>query len=108
MNYKLSPSDFTFLYEGCKCCYYLKVVHNLAQPSIPIPSIFSKIAGLLKRHYDGKRTEELHLALPPGTVKYGEKYVRSEQIQIGGHPQHASSMGDLTSLLSLTIEPTES
>ena len=85
MNYKLNASDFTFLYEGCKRCYYLKVVHKITQPSIPLPSIFSKIAGLLKNHYDGKRTEELHSELPPGVVKYGERYVKSELIRLDGH-----------------------
>ena len=68
MHYKLSPSDFTFLYEGCKRCYYLKVVHNIPQPSVPLPSIFSEIAGLLKNHYDGKHTKELYPGLPPGQM----------------------------------------
>jgi len=39
MNYRLSPSDFAFLYEGCKRCYYLKVVHGISQPSIPLPAL---------------------------------------------------------------------
>jgi len=81
MNYKLSPSDLTFLYEGCKRCFYLKMVNNIPQPSIPLPSIFGRIAGLLKNHYTGKHTRELHVALPPGIVNYGEKYVKSEIIQ---------------------------
>ena len=81
MNYRLSPSDLTFLYEGCKRCFYLKMVNNISQPSIPLPSIFSRIAGLLKNHYTGKHTRELHVALPPGIVKYGEKYVTSKIIQ---------------------------
>jgi hypothetical protein len=81
MKYKLSPSDFAFLYEGCKRCYCLKVVHGISQPSIPLPSIFSKIAVLLKDHYHGKRTEALHPDLPPGTVKYGEQWVRSSAIR---------------------------
>ncbi len=85
MNYKLSPSDLTFLYEGCKRCFYQKVVNNIAQPSIPLPSIFSKIAGLLKDHYDGKPTSELHADLPPGKVSLSEKYVRSEAIQLPNH-----------------------
>ncbi len=85
MIYKLSPSELTFLYEGCKRCFYLKKVNNLAQPSMPFPAIFSKIAGLLKNHYDGKRTEELHPDLPPGVVKYGEKWVESQNIQLSGH-----------------------
>jgi len=47
--------------------------------------VFSKIAGLLKEYYNGKRTEELHAKLPPGVVKYGEKYVKSEPIKLPGH-----------------------
>lgn len=85
MNYKLSPSELTFLYEGCKRCFYLKQKHNIEQPSIPLPAIFSKIAGLLKNHYDGKRTEELHLNLPSGTMKYGEKWLESQNLQLPGH-----------------------
>jgi len=85
MNYRLSPSDLTFSYEGCKRCFYQKVVNNIAQPSIPLPSIFSKIAGLLKDHYDGKPTSELHVDLPPGVVSLGEKYVRSEVIESPNH-----------------------
>ncbi len=82
MNYKLSPSDFAFLYEGCKRCYYLKVVHGISQPSIPLPSVFTKIASLLKDYYDGKLTRELHPDLPPGTVKYGEQWVKSDLIRL--------------------------
>lgn len=85
MNYRLSPSDLTFSYEGCKRCFYLKMVNNIAQPSIPLPSIFSQIASLLKNHYTDKRTSELHVALPPGTVMYGERNVRSEIIRSPNH-----------------------
>ena len=85
MNYKLSPSDLTFAYKGCKRCFYLKVVKGIAQPSIPLPSIFTKIAGLLKDHYDGKHTSELHVALPRGTVSHSEKRVRSQSIQTANH-----------------------
>ena len=88
MNNKLSPSDLTFQYEGCKRCFYQKVVNNITQPSIPLPSIFSKIAGLLKNHYDGKPTSELHVDLPPGIVSHGEKWVRSQTIEI---PHHEST-----------------
>lgn len=85
MNYKLSPSDLTFLFDGCKRCFYFKIKHKIAQPSIPLPSIFSNIAGLLKTHYDGKRTEDLHPGLLPGTIKYGEKWIQSRTISLEGH-----------------------
>ncbi len=85
MNYRLSPSYLTFSYQGCKRCFYLKVVRGISQPSIPLPSIFTKIAGLLKDHYDRKHTSELHIALTPGIVSHGEKYVRSQTIELPNH-----------------------
>jgi len=85
MNYKLSPSDLTFSYEGCKRCFYQKVVNKIAQPSIPLPSIFSQIASLLKNYYDGKPTTDLHATLPSGIVSLGEKYVKSQAIQLPNH-----------------------
>ena len=61
------------------------MVNNIAQPSTPLPSIFSKIAGLLKNRYDVKHTSELHIDLPQGIVSYGEKQVRSQVIQLPNH-----------------------
>lgn len=85
MNYKLSPSLLTFGYEGCKRCFYLKLVHGISQPSIPLPSIFTQIANLLKDHYDGKHTSLLHAELPSGAVILGEKWVKSSIIQLPNH-----------------------
>lgn len=84
INYRLSPSDLTFLYEGYKHCFVLKVKHSIPQPSIPLPAVFTKIAALQKEYYSGKRTEECCPDLPPGIVTYGEKWVRSRALQIPG------------------------
>jgi hypothetical protein len=84
MNYRLSPSELTFLYEGCKRCFFLKVKHGLAQPSIPLPSVFSTIAYLQKEYYAGKRTDLLSPRLPPGSIEYGEKWVQSRRIELPG------------------------
>ena len=80
MNYKLSPSDLTFLYDGCKHCFVLKVKHGISQPSIPLPAIFSTIGSLQKNYYSSKRTEAFCPELPPGVVMLGEKWVRSRTI----------------------------
>ena len=85
MIHKLSPSDLTFTYQGCKRCFYQKVVNGISPPSIPLPSVFTQIANLLKNHYDGKQTSQLHAALPPGVVYLGEKYVKSDIIQLPNH-----------------------
>ena len=84
MNYPLSPSDLTFLFDGCKYCFVLKVKHGIKQPSIPLPAIFTRIAALQKEFYSGKRTEAICPGLPPGIVSYGEKPVRSKTITFSG------------------------
>lgn len=88
MNYKLSPSDLTYLYDGCKHCFVLKVKYGISQPSIPMAPIFGKIGGLQKEYYSGKRTEIIGPGLPPGTFTYGEKWVRSRPFEF---PQSAST-----------------
>jgi len=84
MGYKPSPSDFSFLYEGCKRCFYLKVTSTIAQPSISLPAVFSKIASLLKDRYTGKHATEFHPALPAGRVLFGEKRVHPQSIHVPG------------------------
>lgn len=83
--YKLSPSDFAFLWEQCKRCFYLKVVHNITQPSMPMAGIFKKIEGLQMNFYNNKPTKEIHSDLPPGTIRCGEKWVESEIIKVPGY-----------------------
>jgi len=85
MDFKLSPSDLTFLYDGCQRCFWLKTKMGITQPSIPLPGIFSKMGGLQKTFYSGKRTDMVHPALPPGIVKFGEKWVESNVISFKDH-----------------------
>ena len=75
---RLSPSDFAFLYEQCKRCFYMKVVRNIKPPSMPMASIFKKIEALQMKFYDGRRTSELLPALPPGVFRCAERAVESE------------------------------
>lgn len=37
-NFKLSPSDLTFMWDECKH-FYLKAVHGFNRPSAPFPTI---------------------------------------------------------------------
>jgi len=84
MEYKLSPSDLTFLYDGCKHCFVLKVKHGIFQPSIPIPAVFTVISEIQKNYYSEMRTEEFCPDLPPGIVTYGEKRVKSGPVKLEG------------------------
>ena len=84
MHYKLSPSDLTFLYDGCKHCFVLKVKHGIRQPSIPLPGVFSSISYLQKECYSGRRTDEISPRLPPGVITHGEKWVKSRPVELPG------------------------
>ncbi|MGZ3951948.1 MAG: PD-(D/E)XK nuclease family protein [Flavisolibacter sp.] len=81
--YKLSPSDLTFSWDGCKYCFYLKVKHNIALRGV-FPGIFGKMANLTSEFYLGKPTSEISPDLPPGAVKLREKFVKSAPISVPG------------------------
>lgn len=82
--YKLSPSDFAFLWQECKRCFYLKVVRGITRPFGTMPGIFSVIAGQMHRHFLGQHTEHVAPSLPPGIFAHGEKTVHSAPIERPG------------------------
>ena len=81
--YKISPSDLTFSWDGCKYCFYLKVKHNIVMRGI-FPGIFGKMANLTSEFYLGRSTSDISPDLPPGIVKLREKFVKSAPISIPG------------------------
>ncbi len=78
--YKLSPSDFAYLYEECKHCYYLKVRRGISRPQGIFPGVFSAINTRLQGNLVGKDLRELSDTLPAGIVESQEQYVASHQI----------------------------
>lgn len=83
--WQLSPSDFAFLWQECKRCFYLKVVRGFKRPSSRMPGIFSVIDSRMKDCFQGRRTETIVEGLPPGAIAYGEKWVQSDIIIPPGH-----------------------
>jgi hypothetical protein len=79
-DYKLSPSDLTFLWDECPRCFYLKVALGINRPPVPFPSIFSNIDLLMKRMFAGKNTAEFSSDLPAGKVLFSGKWVESTPI----------------------------
>jgi hypothetical protein len=53
---------------------------------MPMPGIFSKIASLCDSFGHQKRCEEIHPAMPPGLIKFGEEWIQSEVIRTGDGP----------------------
>ena len=82
-EFKLSPSDFSFLWEECKCCFYLKVSRGFDRPRTAFPKIFGTIDAAMTACYDGMRTEAISSRMPRGIVRFGQKWVRSHPIDVG-------------------------
>jgi hypothetical protein len=78
--YKLSPSDLTFSWDGCKRCFYLKVRYNLGYKGT-FPGMFSKMGALTSNYYMEKSSSEISPDLPAGTVTLREKWVKSIPIR---------------------------
>ncbi len=80
--WKLTPSDFAFLWEECKRCFYLKVAKGFSRPRPIMPKIFTLIDGQMKSYFSGRRTESINPELPKGVVHLGEKWVQSNPISV--------------------------
>lgn len=76
-NWKLSPSDLTFLWDECKRCFYLKVRHGFSRPSTAFPKIFGTIDLLMKDIYLGESTRKMTDQLPEGKAMMSGKWVTS-------------------------------
>jgi hypothetical protein len=88
-NLRLSPSDFAFLWQECKRCFYLKVVKNFYRPRTVMPKVFTVIDSEMKKCFGGKRTETIAADMPGGVIQSGEKWVESRPIQL---PNHSSTI----------------
>ena len=77
---KLAPSDFGFLWDECRRCFFLKVARGIGRPRTIMPSIFTAIDGQMKTWSTGKSTQELCDDLPPGRVAYAGNWVESRPV----------------------------
>lgn len=78
--YKLSPSDFRYLWEDCKYCFYQKVKNSVILPSIGIPGVFMKMNSLLQNAIMGLNFKNINPDLPSGTIEVKEGYISSKLI----------------------------
>lgn len=77
--YKLSPSDFAYLWNDCKHCYYQKVKLGVVYSS-PFPAMFGKINSLLQTSIMGKNLKDIHPDLPSGIIEIQEGFMKSKPI----------------------------
>lgn len=100
-NFKLSPSDFAFLWEECQRCFYLKIVAGFRRPPGPFPRIFGTIDNAMKDCFMKRRTEEIVPAMPPGVVAFGEEWVESTSIEVPGRESTCYIRGKFDTVLQL-------
>jgi len=74
--YKLIPSDFAYLWEECKHCYYQKVKFGIYYGGV-FPSMFSRINTLLQNSIMGMNLQDIHPDLPYGIIEVQEGYLKS-------------------------------
>lgn len=79
--YKLSPSDFAYLYEDCKLCFWLKIKQGIMPPKSPFPGIFSSMNSMMQNQMVGKSLREFGKDLPDIKVVNQEGWVKSQLIQ---------------------------
>lgn len=78
--YKLSPSDFKYLWEDCKHCYYQKVKLGIPPHSGAFPAIFGHMNNLLQGSIMGKSLKDIHPDLPGGIIEVKEGFLKSKPI----------------------------
>ena len=98
-SWKLSPSDLTFLWDECPRCFYLKVVHGFTRPSAAFPRIFSRIDQLMKGYFGDLPAAAISPDLPPGVIRFADRWVVSQPILLPGHTQSAYIKGRFNSVI---------
>ena len=83
-SWKLSPSDFAFLWEECRRCFYLKVVCGFQRPRSILPKVFTIIDSQMKTALTGRNTCEISPDLSAGVLEYGDGCVESQPIVVPG------------------------
>jgi hypothetical protein len=95
-----SPSDFAFLWDECRRCFYNKVALGLRRPSSPFPKVFGIIDRAMKDFYLGKRAEALAPGAPAGAIGSPDRWVKSAPILVPGSARPLILRGRLDAMVA--------
>jgi hypothetical protein len=76
-EFRVAPSDLTFLLNECLRCFYLKVARGIRRPPSPFPGVFTAMDRQQRTFFDGGPTSRLEKSLPSGTLDCSDIRVRS-------------------------------
>lgn len=100
-DWVLSPSDFAFLWEECRRCFYLKVVRGFRRPSSPFPKIFHSIDTAMKAYYGKRHTRDVMPFLPGGIIEPGDHAVESSPLAVPHHSSRCIIRGKMDTFIRL-------
>jgi len=94
--YKLAPSDFAYLWNECKFCYYQKVKFGISH-SGAFPAMFGRINNLLQNSIMGMNLQDIHPDLPSGIISVQEGHLKSKIV--GGTKSYLKGRFDILTKL---------
>jgi len=117
-TWALAPSDFAFLWDECRRCFYRKIVLKQPRSRTSFPKVFNRIDKAMKEAFVGRRSEALVSRAPRGTFGYPDLWVKSSPLILPESDTRCVIRGRLDSLISCddatkavvefkTVEPNE-
>ena len=100
-NHKLSPSDFAFLWDQCKRCFWLKKVKNVAPPGGPFPRVFTILDEAQKTYFRGRHTKDIMGKMPKGQFVYADGWAVSKPLEFQDLGVSLQIRGKYDSILKL-------
>lgn len=82
---KLSPSDFAFLWEECKRCFWRKAVLQESRPFSPMPKIFTAIDLQMKALFAHRDVRDIVPSAPSMRIHAQDGWVESNPVATGRH-----------------------
>jgi hypothetical protein len=96
----LAPSDFAFLWDECRRCFFNKVALHRPRPRGAFPAVFTSIDSAMKHHYVRRRAEEVAPGAPPGVIGGADRFVRSGPIWLLGRSRPLVIRGRVDALVA--------
>ena len=99
--YKLSPSDFGFLWDECPRCFYLKVARDAPRPPVPFPRIFNQIDEAMKASLQKIPSADWATGTPAGRFHQADGWVQSVPVTLPGRKSSCFIRGIFDTVLAL-------
>jgi hypothetical protein len=77
---KLLASDFSYLWEQCPRCYWLKTKKNIKRPSLPLPYMFGTVVNQMREVFADTVLSDINPEWPNAKIVGKDHFVKSKFI----------------------------